>query len=144
VPGDIDHLIDQLRDTYGKPVPGADLLSSNVYDALMAETDELKDLGSGVIGGVECDHIAGRAGEVDWQIWIAQGDSPYPCRYIVTSKLVAGAPQYSVDISGWSADGGVASADFSFSNTTNAESRDLGDLPDIDELSGIFAVGGAQ
>ena len=133
-----------MRDTYGKPVPGADLLASNVYDALMASAVDLKDLGSGVIGGVECDHLAARTDDVDWQIWIAQGDQPYPCRYVVTSKLVTGSPQYSVDITNWKAGDQVASADFSFTNTTDAQAQDLGTLPDMDELPSIFAVGGSQ
>ena len=68
VPGTIDHLIDELRDKYGKPVPGADLLLSNIYDELMATVVDVKDMGSGVIGGVECDHLAFRTEEVDWQI----------------------------------------------------------------------------
>jgi hypothetical protein len=46
---------------------------SNVYDQLMPEVVDAKDLGSGVIGGVECDHLAFRTKEVDWQIWIAEG-----------------------------------------------------------------------
>src|SRR5450755_4566357 len=35
VPGTIDHLVDELRDKYNRPVPGADLLMSNIYDQLM-------------------------------------------------------------------------------------------------------------
>ena len=89
IPGTIDHLVDELRDKYRKPVPGADLLLSDVYDQLMPPVINVKDLGSGVIGGVECDHLAFRTKEVDWQIWIAQGPRPYPCRYVITYKLVA-------------------------------------------------------
>jgi hypothetical protein len=88
VPSPIDHLIDELQDKYDGPVPGADLLQSNVCDALMPLIIDAKDLGSGVIGGVECDHLAFRTNEVDWQIWIAQGARPYPCRYVIPSKLV--------------------------------------------------------
>ena len=58
----------------------------------MADVIDVKDLGSGVIGGVECDHLAFRTKEVDWQIWIAQGNRPYPCRYVITSSKVAQAP----------------------------------------------------
>ena len=76
--GTIDQLIDTLRDTYHRPLPAADLLVSNVNDALMPTVTDVKDLGSGVIGGVECDHLAFRTAEVDWQIWIAHGDAPYP------------------------------------------------------------------
>ena len=81
-----------MRDTYHRPVPGADLLMSNVYDRLMPEVADAKDLGSGVIAGVECDHLAFRTKDVDWQIWIAQGSQPYPCRYVITSTQVNRAP----------------------------------------------------
>jgi hypothetical protein len=78
-----------LREKYNKILPGADLLLSNVYDGLMADVVDAKDLGSGMIGGIECDHLAFRTEDVDWQIWIAQGDRPYPCRYVITTKHVA-------------------------------------------------------
>ena len=143
VPGSIDHLIDDLRDKYHRPVPGADLLESNVYDALMPQVTDAKDLGSGVIGGVECDHLAFRTDEVDWQIWIAQGAHPYPCRYVITSKLVDDGPQYSVTIRDWKTGNEVASDDFSFKNSTNAKKLELSDL-DTDELPKIFAVGGPK
>src|SRR3954470_16849010 len=79
--GTIDQLVDILRDKYHRPVPGADLLMSDPYKEWMPEVTDIKDLGSGVIRGVECDHLAFRTREVDWQIWIAQGPNPYPCRY---------------------------------------------------------------
>jgi hypothetical protein len=97
-PGTIDHLVDELRDKFHRPLPGADLLMSDVYNQLMPLVVDVKDLGSGVIDGVECDHLAFRTQEVDWQIWIAQGDRPYPCRYVVTSKQVTGWPQYTIDL----------------------------------------------
>lgn len=144
VPGTVDHLVDELRDEYNKPLPGADLLLSNVYDQLMLDVVDVKDLGSGVIGGVECDYLAFRAKEVDWQIWIAQGDRPYPCRYVITSKLVANGPQYSIQIRDWKTGDEVASDDFRFENPTNAEKIDLKDLPDTDDLPKHFVIGGAQ
>ena len=67
----------------------------------MPEVVDSKDLGSGVIGGVECDHLAFRTKDVDWEMWIAQGDEPYPCRYVITSTHVNGAPQYTINLRGW-------------------------------------------
>lgn len=144
VPGTIDHLIDELRDKYKKPMPGADVVSSNIYDKAMANVVNVKDLGSGVIGGVECDHLAFRTKEVDWQIWIAQGSRPYPCRYVITSTKVAQAPEYSLTIRDWKTGDEVGSEDFSFKNPTNAKKLELSDLPDTDELPNRFAVRGAQ
>jgi len=139
-PGTIDLLVDVLRDKYNRPVPAADLLMSNVYDQLMPEVTDAKDLGSGVIGGVECDHLAFRTKEVDWEIWITQGDHPRPCRYVVTSTKVAGAPQYTIDIRSWKTGGAVASAKFSPTIPANARKLSPGEMKDFDVLPAIFQV----
>jgi hypothetical protein len=144
VPGTVEHLVDELRNKLHKPVPGADLLLPNVYDELMADVVDVKDLGSGVIGGTECDHLAFRNKDVDWQIWIAQGERPYPCRYIVTAQKVDRAPQYSIQIRDWKTGIDVAATDFVFNNTSGAKQTDIKDLKDIDELPAHFAVGGGQ
>ena len=144
VPGTLDHLVDELRDKYHRPLPGADLLLSNVYDVLMADVVDAKDLGSGVIGGVECDHLAFRTNDVDWQIWIAQGKRPYPCRYVITTKLVDQAPQYSVQIRDWKTGGKVASDNFAFKNATSAKKIDLKDLPDAGDMPKQFVTGETQ
>jgi hypothetical protein len=125
VPGTINHLVDELRDTYNRPLTAADLLLSNSYDALMLDVVDIKDLGSGVIGGVECDHLAFRKDEVDFQIWIAQGKRPYPFRYVITSKLISGGPQYTIQTRDWKTGGEVAATDFSFKNPTKADKVEL-------------------
>lgn len=144
LPGDVDHLVDELRDKFHRPVPGADLLVSNVYDVLMADVVDVKDLGSGFIGGTECDHLAFRNKDVDWQIWIAQGASPYPCRYVITTKQVDQAPQYSVQVRDWQTGSQVAAGEFSFDNATNAKQVEAKQLVDTDELPQQFSPGGAQ
>ncbi|WP_274643744.1 DUF2092 domain-containing protein [Pseudomonas serbica] len=141
VPGTLDDLFDTLRDKYNRPLPGADLLMSNPQDQLMAGVTDIKDLGSGVIGGTECDHLAFRKKEVDWQIWIAQGDKPYPCRYSITSKTIAGSPQYSIQLSDFKSGDAASADDFAFNNSTNAQKIDLKDLPNAEDLPGNFVRG---
>ena len=144
VPGTLEHLVDELREKYHRPIPGADLLLSNVYDELMLGVIDAKDLGSGVIGGTECDHLAFRQDDVDWQIWIAQGEHPYPCRYVITTTAVDQGPQYSIQIRDWKTGDEVASDDFNFKTPDDAKKIDLKELTDIDELPKHFAVEGAQ
>ena len=139
-PSTIDQLVDTLRDKYHRPVPAADLLMSNVYDQLMPQVVDTKDLGSGVVGGVECDHLAFRTKEVDWQIWIAQGGRPYPCRYVITSTQVAGAPQYTINVRTWKTGAEVAADQFSPRLPADAKKLNPGDLRDFDDLPGIFAI----
>ena len=139
-PGTIDQLVDVLRDTYKRPVPGADLLMSNIYEQLIPEVVDAKDLGSGVIGGVECDHLAFRTKEVDWQIWIAQGDRKYPCRYVISSPQVNGSPEYTIDFRSWKTGGQVAADRFTLDIPAGARKLNPGELKDYDELPAIFAV----
>jgi len=143
-PGTVDQLIDALRDTYRRPLPAADLLLSNVNDALMPDVTDVKDLGSGVIGGMECDHLAFRTEAVDWQIWIAHGEQPYPCRFVVTSKAVAGYPQYTIDVSNWKSGSAVAATDFAFAPPDGASKVEPNRLSDLDELPSNFTPGDAQ
>jgi hypothetical protein len=144
VPGTIDHLVDELKDTYHRPLPAADLLLSNSYDALMLDVVDVKDLGSGVVGGTECDYLAFRTDEVDWQIWIAQGNRPYPCRYVITSKHINGGPQYTIQTGDWKTGDEVAATDFSFKNPTKAAKVELKDLKGTDDLPDHFMKGDAK
>ena len=143
-PGTIDQLVDVLRKKYDRPVPAADLLMSDPYNELMPLVVDAKDLGSGVIRGVECDHLAFRTDEVDWQIWIAQGDRPYPCRYVITSPKIKGSPQYTIDVRDWKTGAEVASDSFSLTVPQGAKELKPGDVPDFDELPALFAKKGAQ
>jgi hypothetical protein len=144
IPGSVDNLVDVLRDKYDRPLPAADLLLSNTYDVLMADVTDVKDLGSGIIGGQECDHLAFRTKDVDWQIWIAQGDKPYPCRYVISTKTVDLAPQYSIQLRDWNT-GGNSAADFEFKPDAGAMKVDLAKLgeADLGEVS-TRLTGGTQ
>jgi len=142
--GTTDQLIDTLRQKYSRPVPGGDLLMSNIYDQLMPEVTNAKDLGSGVIDGVECDHLAFRTKDVDWQIWVAQGDRPYPCRYVITSTQVNRAPGYSIDLRDWNTNAAITPASFAFVAPANAKKLEPGELKDFDELPAIFRIAKAK
>ncbi len=142
-PGTVEAVIDALRDNYGRPFPAADLLFADVAAELMPLVTDAKDLGSGVIRGVECDHLAFRTEEADWQIWIAQGDAPYPCRYVITTRNVTGWPQYTVDLHDWRA-GAAAAHGFALAIPAGAQMVEPGDLPDFDDIAGIYSQEGAK
>jgi hypothetical protein len=141
----IDRLVDELRDRYGRPLPAADLLLSNPYDALMSEVFDSKDLGSGVIGGVECDWLAFRTEEVDWQVWIAQGERPHPVRYVITTKGMAHAPQYTIELRNWRTGTDVGTVDFTFQAPAGAASITLDQARErVGELPAHFRRGGTR
>ncbi|MFO1091200.1 MAG: DUF2092 domain-containing protein [Hyphomicrobiales bacterium] len=139
VPGTIEEDINEIREKLHRALPGADLLAGDVYGTLMDGVTDVKDLGAGVINGKTCDHLAFRAKDLDFQIWIAQGAEPYPCRYVITTTDVAMAPEYSITISNFkTGDSAVAANVFDFTPPAGATKIDpadvkaaagLGDLP---------------
>jgi hypothetical protein len=103
-PGSVDDLVGVLRDNYRARLPGADLLLARVFDELSLSVVVAKNIGRGVIDGVDCHHLAFRNLEVDWQIWIDAGLEPIPRKYVITSKNVPGSPQFTLRIKDWRKD----------------------------------------
>jgi len=117
--GNVDQMITTLQSRTGGGMPGADLLLSNSYDELMATVSDSKHIGQGVIDGVECEHLAFRTVDTDWQIWIEPGAKPVPRKYVITSKTITGAPQYTLKIRDWKIDANP-DTDFAFKAPADA------------------------
>jgi hypothetical protein len=120
-------------------MPAADLLTSDTNAQLMTNVTDVKDLGSGVIRGKECNHIAARSDRADWQLWIAQGDRPYPCRLVITSTDIPESPEYTIDITAWR-DGSAVASDAFKVDVANARKVDLKELANFNEIPAVFEV----
>lgn len=142
-PGPIDETIDSLRNDYGAEMPGADLVLSNVYDALSEGVLEAKHIGEGVVDGVECEHLAFRNEDSDWQLWVEKGDRPIPRKYVITSKAVAAAPQYTLRIKEWKEEQAPADA-FAFTAPADAKKVDFKELKTMDEIPEGVVIGESQ
>jgi hypothetical protein len=141
--GSVDDMIDTLRFAHGVEAPAADLLSANAFAIMMENVTAGKDLGSGVIGGEVCNHLAFRTKDTDWEIWIADGDTPRPCRVTITSRMMAMAPSYTVQISDWKAGKDVTADDFQL-KTGDAKEVKIEEMPGLDDLAGLVEEGDAQ
>lgn len=133
-PGTTDQLIERLRAEFSIDAPGADLLLSNALDVLTDDIVDAKYVGEGVIGGVDCDHLAIRDRETDWQIWIERGDKPIPRKYVITSKAVTGAPQFTLIVRHWKDTPALSADVFAFKAPAGAEKVTAKDLSSFDEV----------
>ncbi len=140
-PGTIDQLVDRLRHEVGVELPAGDLLLSNSYEALTADVIESKYVGHGVVDGVEAHHLAFRGAETDWQIWVEIGDRPIPRKYVITSKTVAAAPQYTLRIKSWKNE---APSAYAFAPPEGAKKVEFKELSGIDELPESHVEGKAE
>lgn len=123
--GTVDEMIAGMQARSGLGMPGTDLILSDAFDELIATTTEGKHVGLGVIDGVECEHLAFRTPDTDWQIWIEPGAKPVPHKYVITSKTLAGAPQYTLRIRDWKTDVFMDPDTFAFKAPAGASKIDL-------------------
>jgi hypothetical protein len=138
--GSIDQLIGKLRDMNIVSAPGADFLGTHVFEDLMDGVIGAKHIGLGVIDGVECEHLAFRNRDVDWQIWIEVGSRPIPRKYVITSKAIGAAPQYTLRIKDWKTDASAGAEAFTFAPPPGANKVALDALINFDEVpQGIVA-----
>jgi hypothetical protein len=133
-PGTVDQLIEALRAGHGIALPGADLLLSNSYEVLMAGVKEAKHIGRGVIDGRECEHLAFRNFDTDWQLWVEVGKKPIPRKLVITSKTLNNAPQYTLRVKGWKTGVEPARESFVFTPPAGAKKLSPDELIGLDEL----------
>jgi hypothetical protein len=143
-PGTVDQLIEALRAGHGVALPGADFLLSRPYDVLVADVMEAKHIGRGVIDGVECEHLAFRNFDTDWQLWVEVGDRPIPRKLVITSKTLNSAPQYTFRVKTWKSGFEPAAGAFKFVPPAGAERIDSDALIGLDELPVEAPTGGNQ
>jgi hypothetical protein len=140
----VEQLVERTRDEFELPVPGADLLLTSSFDRLMDGVIDAKHIGLGVIDGVECDHLAFRNLETDWQLWIEVGSHPVPHKYVITNKAVSGSPQYTLHVTSLVTDGPIAADAFVFKPPTGAKKAEMKDMHDIDEVPSGVVAGGSK
>ena len=143
-PASVDELLLALRAGHGVALPGADLLLTNTYEVLAADILEAKHIGRGIIDGRECEHLAFRNFDTDWQLWVEMGERPIPRKMVITSKTLNSAPQYTLRIKKWNTDVQPAADAFMFTPPAGAEKLGPEMLIDLDELPPDTPTGGEQ
>jgi hypothetical protein len=94
-----DAIVYFVRDL-GMRLPVARLLTSRAPDELEQRVRSLVYVEQAVVP-VPAHHIVGRAGNVDVQLWIADGDRPLPLRIVLTYLDQPGQPQFRAQFLDW-------------------------------------------
>ena len=113
-PATIEKMIDIARETAGVLLPAADLVYRGAYSLMMQDVTLAKVVGRAVVGGVKCDHLLFSRPGVDFQIWIAEGKRPWPCKYVVTEMDTPEKLSITTFLSNWNTNPDVHSARFEF------------------------------
>ncbi|WP_373498701.1 DUF2092 domain-containing protein [Desulfococcus sp.] len=113
-PETIEKTIDFARETVGILLPAADLLYRNAFPLLMQDVTLAAVVGKTFVGGVKCDHVLFSRPGVDFQVWVAEGERPWPRKYVVTETAIPSMPSITTFLSDWNLAPAVDEARFSF------------------------------
>src|SRR5215475_1266651 len=120
-PPTLDELFDFAREKLDIIAPGTDLLYTNAADKMLKASSSGSVVGPSVVAGAKTTHLAFRAAEVDWQVWIEDGDKPLPRKFILTSKQVKGEPNFTVVIRSWDLTPKLTNQEFVFTPPKGAK-----------------------
>jgi hypothetical protein len=124
-PATIDDFLHFARDALDLVPPAGDMVFSNSFELLTAGLTSGFVVGETVIGGTECVHLAFTTEVVDWQVWIATGDSPLPVKYVLTTTDDPAQPQFVTNISNWNIEPEIKDGLFEFEKPTTAMEIDF-------------------
>ena len=128
-PASINALIDLLNSRYGIELPLADLFRWNANTARQAGLRSAVLMGSDTLQGQRCDHYALRQDDIDWQLWLRQGEQPLPCRLTISRRDIPEHPRHSVDFT-WQLNPSISASSFEFDPPPGAQEVPLQRAPD--------------
>lgn len=108
----------------GFDAPGADLLATKPLAISTTDITSGAHIGMTFIDGIEVHQLAFRGANVDWQLWVMAGDKPLPLRYVITTKSVSGAPEYTLELRNWNTAPQITAARFAFMPPPGAKQLD--------------------
>ena len=108
----MDEMLAELVKQLGFSPPLADFLGSDPYGTLRHAVRFGVYVGPSLLDGVRVHHLAFVQETIDWQIWIEDGPTWVPRKFLITYKAVPGEPQYTAVLKDWNFARPIAPAQF--------------------------------
>jgi len=113
-PPTLDGMITLAREHVGIVLPAADLLYSNAFALLTQGLTQASVVGKAVVGGVRSDHLLFSRPGADFQLWVAEGSTPWPVKYVVTDTSTPARLSIGTVFSNWNPAPRIDAATFDF------------------------------
>ncbi len=79
----------------------SEFLFINTFKTLTKNVTSGRSLGPSRVSGAMCRHLIFRGNDIDWQIWIEDGNRPVPRKLVITYKSRPESPQFIALIKDW-------------------------------------------
>jgi hypothetical protein len=120
-PGDIDGAVEYVVRDLGIRVPLAMMFVSRLPAEIERRVQSADYVERSTVTPVPTDHVVARTADVDFQVWIAEGDKPLPQRVVITYKTAEGEPQFWAEFSDWNLNPDLSKSLFAFTPPEGAE-----------------------
>ena len=119
--GSVDNAIVHLVRNLQTPFPLARMFLTTLSRDMPKWIESVSYVEENTLTTPPTDHLAGRAADVDFQIWVAQGKQPLPQRIVLTYRNEPGQPQFRADFIGWTLSPANDATRFVFTPSEGAE-----------------------
>ena len=122
-PGTNKEVLDTIYSKFGIALPLEDLFRWGSDGANAARLQALRSaykVGAETLNGVPTDHFAFREDDVDWEVWIKDGDQPLPLKLVIVDRNDPAKPAFSTTLD-WQINPTFSDSDFTFVPDTNAK-----------------------
>ena len=123
-PHSLRELVDVLEQQYGLDLPLADLFRLGTDPTQLAAIKDATVVGSSTVRGTPCVHYAFHQTDIDWEIWIEQGNRPLPRKMVITTRTEKTQPQHT-SIMSWNLKPSLDEQAFAFVPPPNAQRIDF-------------------
>ncbi len=120
-PATIDETLDFAMEKLGMTAPLADFLFNDLYEGFLRNVTSSAYIGLTTVGDYKCHHLKFSQEEINWQIWIEEGDNPVPRKILIKYKKVPQQPVYSAVFTKWDFDPGLTDEEFVFTSSDGSE-----------------------
>ena len=119
-PATIDAALDYSLKAFELKAPLSSLIVSDMFSRVASNIETGSYLGLHRVQGTASHHLAFTTSTVDWQIWVDAGKKPWPLKVVITSKRVAGAPQFTALLTAWTTSSKLKDSQFKFNAPKDA------------------------
>jgi hypothetical protein len=141
VPATIDAAMDHLMEKFGFSPPLVDFIYQDPYRTLIENVEFGFYVGLHYVDGIRCHHLAFVQNNIDWQVWIEDGNQMVPRKLTITYKNEPESPQYIAVLSEWDLNARLPDALFNTDLISTANLEKIEFLDITKKITGKFGEG---
>jgi hypothetical protein len=129
--GTAGEAFDYVNAEHGVASPLLDLVRRDLPDEIADQVLSARHIGTVTVAGATCDQLAVHAKHLDFQIFIRQGNEPFPVRLVIDYHGEEGRPQFRAQLVDWEVPSELPDPLFQYAPQAGAQRVEFPELMDL-------------